>query len=176
MARKHFPQAVPPPYADAGEYTRTEPPFDSRPFQGDLLGSYGDGGFAGNRESNPGGTPEPWRIDPWGLRSADEGPFTGSRGATPDYRGRGPKGWRRTDESIRERVCDVLEASPDIDAREIEVEVHEGQVTLSGHVQNRPCKRKAEDAIAHLPGVVDVHNRLAVDASLFEEVREHFRP
>lgn len=166
MARPSYPQAVPPPYADAGEYTRSTPPENSRPFQGDLLGSYGENRFPGNREDGHRREGAGRLVDPWALRRNPE---------RADYTGRGPKGWTRTDESVRDRVCDVLDASPDVDAREIEVAVKDGEVTLSGHVANREAKRRAERIIEDLPGVKDVHNRLAVDERLFEQVREHFR-
>ena len=47
-----------------------------------------------------------------------------------------------------------------MDASEIEVSVSEGEITLSGMVSNRRMKRLAEDAIADLPGVRDVLNKL----------------
>src|SRR5687768_5171077 len=37
------------------------------------------------------------------------------------YAGRGPKGYQRSDERIKEEVCDRLTADPDVDALEIEV-------------------------------------------------------
>lgn len=78
------------------------------------------------------------------------------------YVGRGPKGYRRSDERIREDVCDRLADHPQVDASEIEVEVHNGEVTLSGTVESRYEKRLAEDIADAVSGVQDIHNRLRV--------------
>src|SRR5256885_12501149 len=45
--------------------------------------------------------------------------------------GRGPKGYRRSDERIREEVMERLTFSPDIDASDVEVEVQDGVVSRS---------------------------------------------
>lgn len=78
------------------------------------------------------------------------------------HAGRGPKGYRRSDDRIREDVNDRLTAHPDIDATEIEVRVQNGEVTLTGVVEDRRTKRMAEDAIEDVIGVDDVHNQLKV--------------
>lgn len=74
--------------------------------------------------------------------------------------GKGPKGYRRSDERIHEQVCEVLERHPDVDASDIQVSVHDGEVTLTGTIADRWMKRDAEDAIESLPGVRDVHNQV----------------
>jgi len=76
------------------------------------------------------------------------------------YSGRGPKGYSRSDDRIKEDVSDRLEQHPEIDATEIEVIVAQGEVTLEGSVEDRRQKRMAEEAIENLNGVKDVHNRL----------------
>lgn len=76
------------------------------------------------------------------------------------YRGRGPKGYRRSDERIKEDVNDRLTDDAMIDASDIEVEVKDGEVTLSGKVDNRRIKRYAEDIVESIPGVRDVENKL----------------
>jgi hypothetical protein len=76
--------------------------------------------------------------------------------------GIGPKGYRRSDERIREDVSERLEDHPDINAAEIEVTVKDGEVTLTGNVDNRLSKRLAEDEAAHCRGVKDVHNNIRV--------------
>jgi hypothetical protein len=78
------------------------------------------------------------------------------------YAGRGPKGYQRSDARVLEEACDRLADAPDVDASEIEVEVHEGEVTLSGTVHDRWQKRRAEDVIDRVSGVREVHNRLRV--------------
>jgi hypothetical protein len=76
--------------------------------------------------------------------------------------GKGPKGYARSDERIREQVCDCLTDDPHIDASEIEVQVKAGEVTMSGTVDSRDAKRHAEDLIEHLGGVKHVQNNLRV--------------
>lgn len=78
------------------------------------------------------------------------------------FSGKGPKNYVRSDERIREDVCDHLTHHPYVDASDIEVTVREGEVTLSGTVDARLVKRAAEEACDHVRGVKDVHNHLRV--------------
>ncbi|MBX3188860.1 MAG: BON domain-containing protein [Labilithrix sp.] len=77
-------------------------------------------------------------------------------------RARAPKGWRRSDRSIRDDVCDALAYDGRLDAREIEVRVRDGEVALTGIVRDREQKRLAGWLAEHVYGVVDVHNGLVV--------------
>jgi osmotically-inducible protein OsmY len=77
-----------------------------------------------------------------------------------NYRGRGPKGYTRSDERIREDVNDRLTDDQHIDASGIEVTVNNCEVTLSGHVSSRWAKRHAEDIVESVSGVKNVENRL----------------
>ncbi|MGH6957889.1 MAG: BON domain-containing protein, partial [Caulobacteraceae bacterium] len=86
--------------------------------------------------------------------SATEGP----------HRGRGPKGYRRSDERIREDVSDRLTDDAFVDASEVEVEVSGGEVTLNGWVASRAAKRRAEDCADSVMGVCHVQNNLRVGA------------
>lgn len=65
------------------------------------------------------------------------------------------------DEEIWREVCDRLSDDRHLDAREIEVDVRGGEVTLRGMVEDRDQKRRAED-LAEVAGVVDVHNHLTI--------------
>jgi osmotically-inducible protein OsmY len=56
------------------------------------------------------------------------------RKTSDSFKGRGPKGYRRTDEHVRHAVEETLAADPTLDAGEIEVEVSNGEVRLSGTV------------------------------------------
>jgi hypothetical protein len=76
--------------------------------------------------------------------------------------GKGPKGWKRSDERIKEEVSEALYRDYHVDASEIEVEVKDGVVTLSGTVDSRQAKRSAEECIENLTGVSDVHNRIRI--------------
>ena len=76
--------------------------------------------------------------------------------------GKGPKGWKRSDERIKEEVSESLYRDYHVDASDIEIEVKDGIVTLSGTVDSREAKRSAEECIENLSGVSDVHNRIRV--------------
>ena len=77
-------------------------------------------------------------------------------------RGRGPKGYRRSDERIKEDVNDRLSDDYYIDASEVEVAVTNTEVTLTGTVNSREDKRRAEDIAESVSGVTNVENRLRV--------------
>ena len=78
------------------------------------------------------------------------------------HRGKGPKTYTRSDDRIREDICDVLTDDPNVDASEIEVEVNNGDVKLSGKVNDRLQKRKAEELIEDIRGVSNIENTLHV--------------
>jgi hypothetical protein len=86
----------------------------------------------------------------------------GSRWMSGPHTGRGPQGYRRSDERIEEDVCHALTMHGDVDATNIEVKVQEGEVTLSGTVSNRYEKRQAEDSLSDVTGVRDIHNQLRI--------------
>jgi osmotically-inducible protein OsmY len=78
------------------------------------------------------------------------------------YAGRGPRGYRRSDDRIREDISECLTIHGQIDASDIEVVVDNAEVTLHGTVDSRQVKRMAEDVAELVLGVRDVHNRLRV--------------
>lgn len=78
------------------------------------------------------------------------------------HRGRGPKGYQRSDARIMEDVNDRLTDDPHLDASEIEVSVTGREVTLSGTVNSRFEKRHAEDLAESVSGVTHVQNNLRV--------------
>ena len=84
----------------------------------------------------------------------------GRTGAGRNHTGRGPKGYRRSDDRIREDVCDRLTDDPQIDASDIEVAVINAEVTLTGMAREREDKRRAEDIAESISGVREVHNSL----------------
>lgn len=77
--------------------------------------------------------------------------------------GRGPKGWQRSDERIKEDVCERLYHDEHIDSSEVTVEVMEGKVTLEGKVGDRYMKHLIEDLVDAVPGVKDIDNRVRVE-------------
>lgn len=94
------------------------------------------------------------------LRGSSE--FLRGGGMEVSHRGRGPKGYQRSDERIREDVCERLERDHHVDASDIEVRVEAAVVILSGTVDDRATKRRAEDIAESIGGVHDVQNHLHV--------------
>ena len=86
----------------------------------------------------------------------------GRRRDMDEHRGRGPKGYTRSDERIREDVNDRLTDDGWLDASDIEVEVSSSEVTLTGQVGSREEKRRAEDIADAISGVKHVQNNLRV--------------
>ena len=78
------------------------------------------------------------------------------------HRGRGPKGYRRSDARLTEIICDLLTEAADIDASEVSVEVRDCDVTLEGTVPVRRMKHAIEDLVAGVSGVDEIHNRIEV--------------
>jgi hypothetical protein len=80
----------------------------------------------------------------------------------PGHRGKGPKGYKRSDDKIKDDVNEHLYRSTAVDASEIEVFVKDGIVTLKGSVKSRNQKVMAEDAIEYVPGVKDIFNEMII--------------
>jgi hypothetical protein len=76
------------------------------------------------------------------------------------YAGRGPKGYKRSDQQIMEEACQRLERDGEIDASEIEVTSEDGIITLRGTVPDRRTKRRAEECVESVYGARDVMNEL----------------
>jgi osmotically-inducible protein OsmY len=89
----------------------------------------------------------------------------GQYGEQGQHAGRGPKGYKRSDERIREDISERLTHDSWVDASEIEIEVKEGEVTMTGTVNSREEKRRAEDAVEKVSGVRDIHNMIRVQGN-----------
>ncbi|HEX6161067.1 MAG TPA: BON domain-containing protein [Thermoanaerobaculia bacterium] len=100
-------------------------------------------------------------ADPRGYRDLEAG--VGRDTNRPSHRGKGPKNYQRSDERIREDVCERLAMDHDVDASDIEVTVSAGTVTLTGMVPDRRAKRRAEDISESISGVKDVENQIRVN-------------
>jgi hypothetical protein len=74
--------------------------------------------------------------------------------------GRGPKGYKRSDDRIREDVCDVIARLGFVDASDVEIVVESGVVRLIGSVAWRRDKRVLEQVIERVHGVEEVRNEL----------------
>jgi len=148
--------------------------------RGGREGGYGSSGSGSRPDSrsgrvseggwNSGGSPNSWdngryQTTQGGNYGMGAGMTSGmNSGATNrgEHFGKGPKGYQRSDERVKETVSECLEAHPDLDASEVEVQVKGGIVTLTGTVEDRKAKRMAEDAVEGLAGVKDVTNQLQV--------------
>lgn len=73
-----------------------------------------------------------------------------------------PKGYTRSDERVRDDVCERLAHDGHVDLREVEIEVDGGVVTLTGIARDRSEKHRIEDIADHVMGVKDVQNHLRV--------------
>lgn len=120
--------------------------------------SYGDeeGGYYGDR---------PRWGDETGMsfETAERGGY--NRGPTA-WRDRGslrtdPKGYTRSDERVRENVCEYL-AHSGLDVSDVSVSVADGRVTLEGTAPDRHTKHRIEDCTDACAGVQDVDNRIRV--------------
>lgn len=119
------------------------------------------GGYrGGDRFGSPGGGEANW--DGGSYRGDDRygGDASGSGQGRSGQRYM-PKGYQRSDERIREDVCERLSHSG-LDVSEVSVEVAQGHVTLTGSVPNRYMKHGIEDCADDCTGVQDIDNRIRV--------------
>lgn len=100
----------------------------------------------------------------------------GSYAERGNFTGRGPRGWQRSDERIREDIYERLTDHPDIDATDVEAQVSNGEVTLTGMVESRHVKRLTEDLVEDVSGVREVHNQLRVQQYEPREQRPGAQP
>jgi len=81
-----------------------------------------------------------------------------SRGA----RGLGPQGYKRSDDRISDDAHERLTDDTWLDASNISISVSGGEITLSGTVESREAKHRAERLVEDLSGVTHVQNNLRV--------------
>lgn len=160
------------PYAGAGEWGNRGPDWERESSLGNEQRYTGvsDRDWQNWREAGSNS-----RYD-WGGESEREGRFDSERGRTGTgtfggssrsgydgghgggsyagesgrHAGRGPKGYQRSDDLILKSTS------------EVEVQVKNGEVTLTGTVDRREMKRGAEEAAENVSGVKDVHKQLKV--------------
>lgn len=140
-------------------------------------GFAGSGGYSGNREH--GQRQDEYRGDDrdrdWWDRTRDEvyswfGDDDAERRRKMDsvrgpHRGKGPKDYKRSEDRIKEDVCDRLSDDDMVDASKIQIQVQGDEVVLTGSVSSREEKRRAEDVVESISGVRNVENRLRVGRS-----------
>ena len=149
------------------EFTDNDRPWDRSRGYGAGATSYGRNDYW-NRERGAAGETSrynysgPSMTPAAGYQNWNSGTETRRDWDRQNFVGRGPRGYKRSDERIREDVCDRLTDDPRIDAEDIDVRVADAEVTLSGSVRSRDEKRFAEDLIERITGVREVNNNLKV--------------
>jgi osmotically-inducible protein OsmY len=111
---------------------------------------YGSASYATTRGAREWQSSERWRVP---------GPHVG----------RGPKGYQRSEERMREEINDRLTAHGLVDATDVDVRIQNGEVTLTGFVDSRDAKRAAEDCTEDVQGVREVHNHLRIRSHADDE-------
>ena len=147
------------------------PDFDESPYEqgGTQRRGFGRGGQMGSQQR--------WEQGHWG---ADQGDFrstpssSGSQGYGQSSGGRqwgdmergrqGPRGYARSDERIREFICERLAQHQQLEVSDVSVEVKDGCVVLEGTVPERRMKHQIEDTADNCWGVKDVVNRIRVQS------------
>jgi hypothetical protein len=146
------------PPSRGGSYDGGRSSATGEDFGGEYSGSHRD--FSHARDDQP--------FHPNAYGDFNRGDYLRPRGdeapiaPRQSFRGRGPKGYQRSDERIREDVCERLERDHAVDATDIEVAVENGVVTLTGFVDDRRTKRYTEDLVEDVGGVRDVQNQLRI--------------
>ncbi len=119
--------------------------------------------------ANPGGA---YSASAGGGYAPGRGPLAHA-GASRSARPRGPKGYTRTDERIREDICERLSqplgrfgasdlVNEHLDVSDVSVQVDGAKVVLEGTVPERRMKHEIEDIVDACPGVQDIDNRITV--------------
>jgi hypothetical protein len=171
------------PYEQSGQQWGRGPSreFGDRPFRGsgsETPAYFGTGGYYGGFSGGNVGR------DEWGGRfgegryrdtDIDEDRLSGSqRGES--WRGRegggffsrlfrrGPKGYMRSDERIREDISERLYHNMSIDSSEVSVTVASGKVTLEGTVPERWMRHAIENEADRCAGVRDIDNNIRVQS------------
>lgn len=143
-------------YRNRGEYGT---PYSGRSYE-EPRPMYGRGEIQrnyGNSEARSSGR--------YPTQSMDQGRIAASEYGRSQFQrrmGLGPKGYKRSDERVREDVCDRLSQDWDLDASDVEVNVSSGEVTLTGTVSDRDQKFRVEHIADSVAGVSEVHNQLRV--------------
>jgi osmotically-inducible protein OsmY len=67
-----------------------------------------------------------------------------------------------TDDRIHDQVLMKLSSDQDVRGGGIDVEVHNGVVTLKGKIETEKRKERAEKLVKHMKGVTGVDNQLVI--------------
>jgi len=125
-------------------------------------GNFGSSGFGQQRHEGDRNWWDKTKDEVSSWFGDDEAERRRNRDERNSHRGKGPRNYNRSDDRIKEDINDRLSDDPMIDASDIEVTVNSGEVTLTGTVDGRNEKRRAEDLAEAISGVRHVENRLRV--------------
>jgi osmotically-inducible protein OsmY len=137
-------------------------------------GGYGQGGYGYGGQTGYGGGQSGYGS---GYRGQTGYGYGGSQYGSGQYGQtrqdrivRPPRNYKRSDDRIREDVCEAIMRAQDVDAGDVEVQVSGTEVTLTGVVEDRHDKRRIEDIAHDVTGVSEVNNQLRTKAgSRFQE-------
>lgn len=111
----------------------------------------------------------------YGYQNQEQGSSrSGMERLTGGHKGKGPRGYHRSDERIQEDVNDRLSDDAYVDASDIDVKAENGTIILSGHVPDKNAKRRAEDIAESVRGVNNVENRLRIGEGTMENAAKAF--
>jgi osmotically-inducible protein OsmY len=105
---------------------------------------------------------EPYREHEW-QRSKEQPGLLGRLYA------RGPKGYTRSDERIKEDISERLWRAEYMDSSEVTIAVKDGAVTLSGTVPERWMRHEIENIADSCMGVQDIEDNIRVQRRTTEE-------
>jgi osmotically-inducible protein OsmY len=151
-------------FGERGDYGMTYNPYNRT---GNIYG--GDTRNYGN--ANQGGYDRNWwdrtvdKVSSWLGGDESDRNRRMNRHNTGGQRGKGPKGYIRSENRIRDDVFDRLTEDDRLDATNIDVQVQGDTVILSGTVLSREEKRRAEDLVERITGVRNVENRIHLDVN-----------
>src|SRR5262245_7257391 len=113
----------------------------------------------GQAERTPGRRRNDYERGVWSIGGDPRESEPPMRGA---HAGKGPRGYRRADTRLYQDVCEALARDGDVDASDLEVEVENGSVRLTGTVSDEDMRRRAGDVTAGCAGVREVRVELRV--------------
>lgn len=149
---------------------RSSSDFDARPF-GDTSESprfFGTGNYAEGGAHYTGGYDQRGDQSGYSRGDYDYDRHAGQqprRGPLQRTFKRGPKGYQRSDDRLREDISERLMMAENVDSSDVTVTVVAGKVTLEGTVPDRYTKHYIEDLTDECPGVQDIDNRIRVGSA-----------
>lgn len=150
-----------------GGFSNEDPSYQRQQVYGSRDSSYAGPTSFGDEEGGYYGDRPVWDDEQdLSFQTAERGGYNRGPQAWRDRGSRriDPRGYIRSDERVREIVCEHL-AHSGLDVSDVSVNVAEGCVTLEGTVPDRRTKHRVEDSVDACAGVKDVDNRIRIAGS-----------